>query len=76
MINIIQLNWINAAMNIFNQSSDIPKGIKSWGAQCESALKVFKCTFSPETAFKEAEVMIADPSETLAKKIWNLPEKK
>jgi len=31
-------------MNILNQAKDIPKGIKSWGAQYDSAIKVLKCT--------------------------------
>lgn len=54
-------------MNILNQAKANPGGLKYLNAQIESIGKVLKCTLSSKTAYHEAELMIADPSEVLAK---------
>ena len=41
-----------------------------------SVCKVFQVAVSKTVAHDEAEVMISDPNEKLAKEIWNLPERK
>lgn len=58
----MQLNIVNATMNIFNQAKINPKGLKYWTAQFESIKKVLKCTVSAKTAYHEAEMMISEPS--------------
>jgi hypothetical protein len=72
----MQLNIINATMNILSQARVNPSGLKYWAAQLNSIKKVLKCTVSSSVAHHEAELMISEPSEELAKEIWNLPEKK
>ena len=51
-------------------------GIKKIARAFESFGKVLEVAFFKESAHKEAELMISDPNEKLAKHIWNLPEKK
>jgi hypothetical protein len=60
-------------MNIFSQARVNPGGLKYWSAQIDSIKKVLRCTVSSSLAHHEAEMMISEPSEELAKEIWNLP---
>lgn len=60
-------------MNIMDQANEIPTGIKSIGNLFESFGKVLQVALSKSVAHREAEAMIADPNEKLAKNIWNLP---
>lgn len=61
-------------MNILSQSGEL-SGIKKLTKKWEAAGKVLKVALFKENALHEAEVMISNPSEVLAKEIWNLPER-
>jgi hormone-sensitive lipase len=61
-------------MNILSQNGNLT-GIKKLTQKWESAGKVLKVALFKENALHEAEVMISNPSEVLAKEIWNLPER-
>lgn len=72
MYSITQLNVINAAMNIISQTVHF-SGIKGIKNKLESARKILKVALCKENACHEAEVLISNPSDKLAKEIWNLP---
>lgn len=61
-------------MNIISQSGDL-SGIKNFSKRIESAKNVLKVALFKENALHEAQVMISNPNEVLAKEIWNLPER-
>ena len=53
-------------MNIISQSGDL-SGIKNFSKRIESVKNVLKVALFKENALHEAEVMISNPNEVLAK---------
>ena len=57
-------------MSIMSQNA------KSYGTALNAVGKVLQVALSKNKAMHEAECMISEPNEKLAKDIWNLPERK
>jgi hypothetical protein len=65
---LMQLNIINASMNILNQSKDLSVlNYNNWGQIFDSASKILKVTLFKTDAHHEAAVMISEPDGKLAK---------
>lgn len=56
--------------------SIMSQGGKGYGTALSAIRKVLHVALSKNKALHEAECMIAEPNEKLAKDIWNLPERK